>query len=411
MRPKQAPPTTATPIPGQRRAAPARKGAKKPSSASTRRPSTAPKSTPAVTRRPTPAAPARTVQRPAIRPAQRPQSRAPQRPKLRSKPTAAREHSGHTDESSLEDFNESPRVARLGDERRRRVTAGLIRNVAVVLAVIAGCAGLVWLVAFSPVLAVKTIQVQGADTTGKTTVRSAVSPALGVPLVRLNMDQHRAAVAELPGVASADVSRSWPSSVVVRVAEHVPVGQIKVDDEVRSLAPDGTVYRIPGVEPSGPMVTVTSAPEAQERTLQVVAKVLASLPAQTAELVSSVSAESPDSVTFDLTSGAKVLWGDNSEPLLKARVLELLMRDPAERYDVSAPSVPARAGTAKTATPGTDTDSSGTGNSDTESSGTGSSGATKSTKPKPGATKKSQSTQKPATGSKPAKSAVPTQRP
>lgn len=401
MSPKQAPPTTATPIPGQRRAAPARKGAKKPSSASTRRPSTAPKSTPAATRRHTPATPARTVQRPAIRPAQRPQARAPQRPKLRSKPTAAREHSGHTDESSFEDFNESPRVARLGDERRRRVTAGLIRNVAVVLAVIAVCAGLVWLVAFSPVLAVKTIQVQGADTTGKTTVRSVVSPALGVPLVRLNMDQHRAAVAELPGVASADVSRSWPSSVVVRVAEHVPVGQIKVDDEVKSLAPDGTVYLIPGVEPSGPMVTVTSGPEAQERTLQMVAKVLASLPAQTAELVSSVSAESPDSVTFDLTSGAKVLWGDNSEPLLKARVLELLMRDPAERYDVSAPSVPARAGTAKTATPGTDTDSAGT----------GSSVATKSTKPKPGATKKSQSTQKPATGSKPAKSAVPTQRP
>lgn len=336
MSPKPAPPTSVTPVARKRRAAPARQSGSQQGAASGRRPSAAP--------RRESAKPASTAQRPAVRTTGRPPTRAPQRPQVRPKTTTTRPAAGSSHDAEWDSSTDSGNISQLGEERRRRVNAGLVRNLIVGLAVVAVCAGLVWLVAFSQVLAVQTIQVKGAKTVGSQPVQAAATEALGVPMARLDMDRQRALVSQLPGVKTVDVSRSWPSTLVVQVQEHSPIGRITVGDAVQSLAPDGSVYLIPGVDPSGPMVTLTSSPELQQRTLETVAKVLDTMPSETFQLVESVSAASPDSVTLTLTSGAEVLWGDSSEMLLKSRVLELLLREPSERYDVSAPTVPVRTG-------------------------------------------------------------------
>lgn len=285
-------------------------------------------------------------------PARQPQRRGGQRPAVRQS-SFPREDS-HT-ESSWDDVSDSADVAELGKERRKRGAASALWSVLTIGLVVALCAGLAWLVGFSQVLAVKNVRVTGADRVGQQAVQQQVAQATGTPLARLDLNKYRDAVSALPGVEAVEVSRSWPTTMTVEVTEFQLVGQITDGDETKSLAPDGSVFVIPGVEPSGPMVKLDVEPGAVETVRAAVAKTLSTLPAEMTDRVVSATAKSSDSVEFTLTSGATVLWGDDSEPFLKTRVLELLLREPSSRYDVSAPTVPVRSGkTEPTAKPSTD---------------------------------------------------------
>jgi cell division protein FtsQ len=69
-------------------------------------------------------------------------------------------------------------------------------------------------------------------------------------------------------------------------------------------------------------------------------EVVATLPADLAQKVVRIRAESIDSIEFDLKSGATVRWGSADEPEFKAAVLEALLLRRAQIYDVSAPELP-----------------------------------------------------------------------
>ena len=58
----------------------------------------------------------------------------------------------------------------------------------------------------------------------------------------------------------------------------------------------------------------------------------------------SISAASPDSITLNLGSGVKVVWGSSDDSERKAEVLSVLMRRKATVYDVSAPDLPVTKG-------------------------------------------------------------------
>ena len=50
-------------------------------------------------------------------------------------------------------------------------------------------------------------------------------------------------------------------------------------------------------------------------------------------------AATPDDVSLVLTGGRTVVWGSAADSAEKARVLRLLLRRHADRYDVSVPDV------------------------------------------------------------------------
>ena len=100
------------------------------------------------------------------------------------------------------------------ERRRRRWAVGAV----VVSLLVCGAA----LAALSPLASVLDVEVSGAERTGPAAVRAASGLDLRPPLIRIDPDQVRSRVEDLPWVRRATVERRWPRTVVVTVEERQP---------------------------------------------------------------------------------------------------------------------------------------------------------------------------------------------
>lgn len=204
---------------------------------------------------------------------------------------------------------------------------------------------LVWLVWFSDVLGVRTVEVEGVRTLKAAQVRTVADVTTGTPLARLDVSAAESRVARLPAVERVVVERSWPRTVRVVVTERTPVAWIEVDGAVRALDRFGIDYRTLSRRPRDLVQVTTSATDPRQRQLAVVAAaaVVARLRQDAPDLmraVREVQAPSRDAVTLQLTRGRSVTWGSAGKSTQKLKVLEPLLRIRARGYDVSAPEQP-----------------------------------------------------------------------
>jgi cell division protein FtsQ len=90
------------------------------------------------------------------------------------------------------------------------------------VAVVAGAGGL----AFSPVLDVDRIEVQGAVRSGGDEVKNATGINAGEAMLTLELSRVEAAVEALPWVETATVTRHWPGELGVTVTERRPLALV-----------------------------------------------------------------------------------------------------------------------------------------------------------------------------------------
>jgi cell division protein FtsQ len=228
-------------------------------------------------------------------------------------------------------------LARRGRRRRRWLLQGAA---AVVAVAVVG-----WLLLAGPLLTVRTVQVDGLATLPAEQVQEAAGIASGIPLLRVDVDGAQARVARLPQIASAEVTRDWPDSVVITVVERVPVAVVGDPGERSLVDADGVLFdSVTGAAPDGvvPLEVEDPGPD-DPATLAGIAAV-GSLPGDVRRQVAGATATSPDDISLTLTDETVVLWGDASESEEKAEalagVLEQLAAEelePAETIDVSTP--------------------------------------------------------------------------
>ena len=163
---------------------------------------------------------------------------------------------------------------------------------------------------------------------------------MGEAMLRLSTDQIAARVAQLPRVASVDVSRDWPSTVLIQVTERDPVGFIKLADGVHLVDGTGFDYATVAAAPAGLPVIQLPRAAADDPKTQAVVGVLAALPTQLRPQVVTIGAQTPGSVTFSLADGRTILWGSVDDSARKAAVLGALLTQPGRTYDVSSPALP-----------------------------------------------------------------------
>ncbi len=227
--------------------------------------------------------------------------------------------------------------------RRRRSRARAIRLVlrglvgALVVAVVAG---LVWLVGFSPALAVSSVEVRGTSVLTTDQVTAAAQVPLGTPLLRLDTAPIQARVAALPPVARVEVTRSWPQGVRITVVERTPTYALRNADGTVSLVDRaGVAYFVAATAPDGLLQAELAKPD--PRLQRDVATVVAALPAVLRDQATLVTAQSVDHIVIRLDGGRQVIWGSADQSEVKAQVAAALLVTRASVYDVSAPSHPA----------------------------------------------------------------------
>ncbi|NAZ84438.1 FtsQ-type POTRA domain-containing protein, partial [Kineococcus sp. R8] len=211
----------------------------------------------------------------------------------------------------------------------------------VVLAVLAG-----WVLLASPWLRVEQVRVTGTERTDVAAVRALVDGQEGRPLAGVDVSSLAEEVSALPLVASTDVTRSWPSTLVVRVHERQAVAAVPVTSGGVDLVDDrGRVLVHAGSAPPGVPLVSVDVDAAGADALLAALSVNGALPAGLRARVAGITATSPQAVRLRLADGPEVVWGGVDRPQRKAEVLERLLADPevaaAERVDVSAPDAAA----------------------------------------------------------------------
>lgn len=228
---------------------------------------------------------------------------------------------------STQDF-----TAYRANKRRKRIWLFVVPAIAIL------GGALIWLIWFSSILGVKDVQV--VDSAGGilsadqiAQVQMTANIPLNQPIARIDTETAAQAVANLAWVSSVEVRRGWPNEVVVAVDQRVPLARVKGSGASQGVDAQGIIFDSLNID-GLPLIEATGAP------LVSAVEVLVNFPANLAQKVVRIRAESIDSIELDLKSGALVRWGSADEPEFKAAVLEALLLRRAQIYDVSAPELP-----------------------------------------------------------------------
>lgn len=199
----------------------------------------------------------------------------------------------------------------------------------------------------SSLLDVDQVTVSGASNSGESAVLDAADIAAGEAMVSVDLAAVEARIGDLPWVADASVTRSWPGTVRIEVVEREPVAvagegadAVVVDSEGRILGSALGRSNLPSV---GSEALGEPGSFLSEDRREVVAVVTDLPPELTAEVAAAdLVGESP---VLELTDGIVVHLGDGTRLRSKSdaalALLEQADRATIASIDVSVPSAAA----------------------------------------------------------------------
>ncbi|MFJ9366309.1 cell division protein FtsQ/DivIB [Nocardia sp. NPDC101769] len=215
----------------------------------------------------------------------------------------------------------------------RRVRWGALAGVVVLITF-----GLVaW---FTPLLSVRTVQVEGLSAVPEQQIQDALQVPDGLSMMRLDTNAMAEQVSQLPKVRSVRVQRVFPSTVRVTVVERTPVLYFDSPDGAHLLDCDSVEFAI---EPPGPGIPklVTDHPGGSDPVTKAAVAVMAAIPIPLRDQVGvgAVVARSVSDIALELRDGRTVLWGGTGDSARKAAVVGPLLSQPGKVFDVSSPNL------------------------------------------------------------------------
>ncbi|WP_421084549.1 cell division protein FtsQ/DivIB [Rothia nasimurium] len=199
---------------------------------------------------------------------------------------------------------------------------------------------------FSPLLATRTITVQGANLLDQTSLEQELRQLEGVPLTRIT----EAEVAQIIGneelLYGISLEVNPPHDLVVKLHERVPVAVVEEDGKFILVDNEGAILGQTASPEAAGVPLVAGGLEIVETTaFSTVTGVLAHLPGSILGQVAKAEADSASSIALIMADGTRVIWGTPDQSDLKAKVLVQLMesvgsQQAVETYDVSSPLVP-----------------------------------------------------------------------
>jgi cell division protein FtsQ len=229
-------------------------------------------------------------------------------------------------------------VRRFTKRSRRRRMIWLASLGTLVLLVVA-----VAVTAFSPLMALRTIDVAGTSRIDAAAVKTALDGQLGRPLPLVDQGAIRTDLAAFPLIRSYSVESHPPSTIVVRIVERQPIGVITVGSKFAVVDAAKVTIQTSEQRPDGyPIIKASGSAVDTDATsgFAAAASVLSALPPALLAQVDTITAATRDDVSFTLRgSGATVGWGSADDSGLKAAALDALLKSvpDAGRYDVSSP--------------------------------------------------------------------------
>lgn len=238
--------------------------------------------------------------------------------------------------------------------KQKRSGSGSRWRLWAILGIVAAAVVLLMLVVlFSPLLALKTITVDGTKLASPEQIQTALASLKGKPLPQINQAQVEQLLTGMVQVQSVDIEARPPGTLLVHVTERLPVAVLKNGEQYVLVDPQGAQLGTVADPAAAKLPLIDGGTAAiGQQTFASITAVLAALPDEVRAQMQSASASSPNAVELTLLDGKKVVWGDSSQMALKAKVLQALLNTPPAAvpgkpappaittYDVSSPTFP-----------------------------------------------------------------------
>lgn len=221
--------------------------------------------------------------------------------------------------------------------RRRRLLLWSGSGIAAVLAI------MLLIGVYSPVFAIREIRVVGAERLDPVAVQQALAGQLGTPLPLVDEGAVLDVLEQFPLIETYATEARLPGTLLIRIEEREPLATVRTDAGWFVVDAAGV-----SLEPGRGDDLATIALDADGvdgAAYDAAVRVLISLPRSVREDVRRIRATTLDDVRLTLRStSTTVVWGNDEDSALKARVLRELLDNPdvrgAKVIDVASPLVP-----------------------------------------------------------------------
>lgn len=219
--------------------------------------------------------------------------------------------------------------------RRRRVWA-------IVGLAIAGLAVFVAVGVFTPLMAVREVQVVGAAQVDEAALQTAMSRFVGTPLALVDDQEVHRALEPFPLIERYAIERIPPQTLVLRIEEREAVVAMERDGAFALYDAAGVLIGASGERPEGVPLAAGTVLDTGSPAFQAAARVIRDMPGDLRAGLAAVEATTPEEVTFTLTGGTQVVWGSAEDTQRKAMVLRSVIASLGfvAVLDVSAPETP-----------------------------------------------------------------------
>ena len=257
-----------------------------------------------------------------------------------------------------------PRISR----RRQAVQRGKRRRLLMGGAALLFALIVVWAMFFSPLLRVKEVKLLAAERTTLQEVEEVTGlPGSNENLLLLSTGGVESDIETLPWVESAEVDRTLPGTVKVRLVERVPALVLSLGAAKWTIDIEGNVLATGEAEAGLPVLAGLQVdqlePGIRLQTEEALGALRAfkALPREVRRKVAAIFAPTIERISFSLTSGTVIRFGAAEQLDAKNEVLQALFDDlgpdggGAAYIDVRVPTSPAVSGPAASPTPGAPT--------------------------------------------------------
>ena len=226
---------------------------------------------------------------------------------------------------------------------RPRVTFGT-RVKASIIASISALVIFVLVAVFSPMLAVQKIEIVGAHLVSESSIANDLKGFIGKPLPQISSDEVAAKLSKYQLIDSVSVVSMPPSTLRVVVVERTAIATVIINNVRYLYDPAGVQIGRAASSDNLPVIIGAGDPATSKSFARAI-DVLLSLPMTLLPKLDSIRATSKDNVVLGLRLNSQnILWGDASQPGLKAKVLAALMEHYPTKvgltFDVSSPNQP-----------------------------------------------------------------------
>lgn len=224
--------------------------------------------------------------------------------------------------------------------RNRRI--GWITAAGVVVLLVA----MLLVAVYSPLLSLRTITVEGASRVDPAAVQEAVADQVGKPLALVDFDEITRELGAFPLIRSYVTETVPPDGLVIRIDEREPVAVRESGSTWQLIDPAGVVIdSLDALPDDVPILKVTSR-DPDSPAFKAAVAVLLALSDDMLAKVHSITATTNDDVSFELSSGQNVIWGNAERSELKTIALTAIMKKQKQikqtdvDYNLSSPTTP-----------------------------------------------------------------------